>query len=96
VFEEKPQSHIKRAAWRGQWPQPNSKHEILNPKQISITKTQISKQTAIYYHHSVYENLLLKTSIKNKKLKDSGTKELTRGGGGDSFVSGRNLWPCCI
>jgi hypothetical protein len=73
VFEEKPQSHTNKAAWRNQWPQPNPKHEILNPKQILITKTQISKQTAIYYQQSVYDNLL-KTSIENKKLKDSGTK----------------------
>jgi hypothetical protein len=41
-------------AWRGLWPQPNPKHEIRNPKQIRITKTQNSKQTITSYFDGGY------------------------------------------
>ena len=38
----------KRNTWRGLWPQPNSKHEFLNPKQIQMTKKQKFKTNRNY------------------------------------------------
>jgi hypothetical protein len=57
-----------RITWRGQRPQPNPKHEIRNPKQIPITKTQNSKRAATPCQQSVYDSRPSKSTIKSKKL----------------------------
>jgi len=61
--------------WRGLWPQPNPKHEIRNPKQIRITKTQNSKQTITSYFDGGYGSRIPISRIKNNKLKHCITDE---------------------